>query len=254
MRAAPGSVAAWRFRVPVTVSVGAYERLDMPAEVSLNFTQLMSGFGFSGTFVENSLRVVEVNGSGVMIDTAVAFQFDKDSDYNASSKASGRLVLIMGGTTASGATRTYHVYFQGGQGSFQAAQVTPRVTLTDNITDAGQSSFRIQATGSTYYYHKQGAGFSSWVDANGNDWLSFDPTPGSGSAGEYRGIPNAVYPEGTFPSREDEFYQRYRPHGPRKSDVPFHDNGWKVGVPVGDLSPLCPHDHDQEGSRVLVPV
>ncbi len=185
---------AWRFRVPVTVSVGSYERLDMPAEVQLNFTQLMSGFGFSGTFLENSLRVVEVDGTGGIIDTAVAFQFDKDTDYNATSKASGRLVLIAGGTTASGTTRTYHVYFQGGSGTFQAAQVMPEVILTDNITDAGQSSFRIQATGSTYYYHKQGAGFSSWVDANGNDWLSFDPTPGSGSAGEYRGIPNAIHP------------------------------------------------------------
>ncbi len=133
---------------------------------------------------------------GDIIDTAVAFQFDKDSDYNASTKASGRLVLIAGGVTTAGSTRTYHVYFHGGSGSFQPAQVTPKVVLTDNITDAGQLSYRIQATGSTYYYHKQGAGFSSWIDANGNDWLSY--AAGGGSAGEYRGIPNAVYPEGHF--------------------------------------------------------
>jgi len=187
---------AWRFRVPVTVSVGSHERVDIPAEVQLNFTQLMSGLGFSGTFVENSLRVVEVNGTGTIIDTAVAFQFDKDSDYNASSKASGQLILIAGGVTASGATRTYHVYFHGGQGSFQAAQVTPLVALTDDVSDAGQLSFRIQATGSTYYYHKQGAGFSSWIDANGNDWISY--AVGGGSAGDYRGIPNAGYPGGIF--------------------------------------------------------
>jgi len=187
---------AWRFRVPVTISVGTYERLDMPAEVQLNFTQFMSAFGFSGTLVESSLRVVEVNGSGTIIDTAVAFQFDKDSDYNASTKASGKLVLIAGGVTTAGTTRTYHVYFHGGSGSFQPAQVTPKVVLTDNVSDAGQLSYRVQATGSTYYYHKQGAGFSSWIDANGNDWLSY--APGGGSAGEYRGIPNAVYPEGHF--------------------------------------------------------
>jgi hypothetical protein len=183
--------SAWRFRVPVTVAVGTYDRLDMPAEVQLNFTQLMASFGFSGTYVENSLRVVEVNGSGTIIDTAVAFQFDKDSDYNASSKASGQLIIIAKGTTTAGTIRNYHVYFNGGTDSFPAAQVTQLVTLTDGVIDAGQSSFRIQATGATYYYHKLGAGFSSLVDASGNDWLGYDPTPGSAGDGEYRGTPNA---------------------------------------------------------------
>jgi hypothetical protein len=184
--------SAWRFRVPVSVAAGSYERLDMPSEVSLNFTQLMSGFGFSGTFIENSLRVVEVDGNGAIIDTAVAFQFDKDSDYNATSKASGQIVIVAKGVTSAGATRTYHVYFHGGQGSFQAAQVTPQVTLTDNIQDAGQSSYRIQANGNTYYYQKQGAGFSSLVDANGNDWLGYDPdTSIPGGDGIWRGLPNA---------------------------------------------------------------
>jgi hypothetical protein len=183
--------SAWRFRVPVTVAVGAYDRLDMPAEVQLNFTQVMASFGFNGSFLENSLRVVEVNGSGTIIDTTVAFQFDKDSDYNASSKASGQVIIIVKGTTTAGTTRNYHVYFQGGTDSFPAAQVTQLVTLTDSVLDAGQSSFRIQATGATYYYHKLGAGFSSLVDASGNDWLGYDPTPGSGGNGEWRGTPNS---------------------------------------------------------------
>ena len=34
------------------------------------------------------------------------------------------------------------------------------------------------------------AGFASLDDVNGNDWIGYHPTPGSGSAGEYRGIPN----------------------------------------------------------------
>jgi hypothetical protein len=33
-------------------------------------------------------------------------------------------------------------------------------------------------------------------DRQGNDWISFQP--GGGPAGEYRGIPNLVYPEGHF--------------------------------------------------------
>jgi hypothetical protein len=62
--------------------------------------------------------------------------------------------------------------------------------------DEGQASYRIETPVCTYWYHKQGGGFSSLVDADGNDWIGYHPE--GGSAGSYRGIPNLVNPEGHF--------------------------------------------------------
>ncbi len=39
-----------------------------------------------------------------------------------------------------------------------------------------------------------GAAFSSLDDADGNDWINYNGTFGSGFGGEYRGIPNLVLP------------------------------------------------------------
>ncbi|MFC1504835.1 carbohydrate binding domain-containing protein, partial [Spirochaetota bacterium] len=45
----------------------------------------------------------------------------------------------------------------------------------------------------SYYLEKEGAGLSAMIDKDGKNWISFDDTPGTGSAGEYRGFPNAVH-------------------------------------------------------------
>ncbi len=179
--------AAWRYRVPVTVSAAGYARTDRPAEASVNFTQMLTALGTSGTLNTNSLRVIEVNASGTVLDSAVAFQFDRDAAYNGSTNALGTVVLLMQGTTAAGATRYYQVYFETG-GSFVAPAFTNRVTVTDNVQDEGQASYLVSTQLASFYYHKQGAGFSSMVDLSGNDWINYHV--GGGSAGEYRGIPN----------------------------------------------------------------
>jgi putative heme-binding domain-containing protein len=55
--------------------------------------------------------------------------------------------------------------------------------------------FRITTPTAIYYLDKVGAGLSSMIDRDGNDWISFQPQSGSGAAGEYRGFPNAVFKE-----------------------------------------------------------
>lgn len=71
------------------------------------------------------------------------------------------------------------------------------VTLTDNATDEGQACFEIHTPSATYLYQKAAGGFSSLLDPDGNDWLSFHPHrqpsyPASG-ANAYRGLPNLVH-------------------------------------------------------------
>src|SRR5688572_11124507 len=99
------------------------------------------------------------------------------------------LTFIMEGETEAAQARHYHVYFDNA-GSFTAPSVAPRITVTDNVLDEGQASLRVATQAGTYFYQKTAGGFSSLVDSGGNDWIDFHPDAGSGSAGEFRGIPN----------------------------------------------------------------
>ena len=58
---------------------------------------------------------------------------------------------------------------------------------------AGLAHYEVTTSAATYFLERSGAGISRLIDRQGNDWLGFDPTPGSGAAGEFRGFPNAVH-------------------------------------------------------------
>ena len=184
----PNSGPLWHFRVPVTVDPAGFERYEKPVDVSMNFTQMLGVLGQAGTLDETSIRVIETDNSGLVLSDTVPFQFDKDPGFNAVTKASGTVVFIMNGTTPANVKRYYQVYFGLTGGSYSTQIVTPQVTI-DTVTDEGQSSFRVAANGSTYYFQKQAGGFSSLVDSSGNDWISYSPIVGSA---EFRGVPNVA--------------------------------------------------------------
>ncbi|MBL7188901.1 MAG: VCBS repeat-containing protein [Phycisphaerae bacterium] len=182
--------AARALRVPITINAAGRERLDKPVEVEMNFTQLLVRSGDEVTFNKKSMRLAEVDAAGRIIEASVRFQFDKVPDFNGQANAKGTLTFMADGQTAADSTRTFHLYL----GSAEAVQVPPLVRVTDGVQHRGQESFMIESQNATYYYHKQGAGFASIVDKDGNDWLGY--RPGGGPAGEYRGIPNMGHPEG----------------------------------------------------------
>ena len=186
----------WSYRLPLTVNANGVTRTNKPVEARLNFTQLLAAANGSGTFDPNSVRVLEVDSNGNLLDANVPFQFDPATDYNATTKASGTLVFMMTGTTSSGGLRYYHVYFDKIGKGFTLPTLSNQVSVTDNVMDEGQSSYAIESQNATYFYQKQGAAFSSLIDPSGNDWISYTTTSGAG--GSYRGIPNMVYPEGKF--------------------------------------------------------
>lgn len=96
----------------------------------------------------------------------------------------------------------------------------PAVRLTRNIVDESAGNlpcFRIDTPAAIYYIETTGAGLSSLIDRDGNDWIGFHPEPGSGAGGEYRGFPNAVHRqdgsyfhpmnEGTDPSTVEAVFE-----------------------------------------------
>ncbi len=179
----------WNYRISLTVDVGSYERTEKPVEQYLNLTALLRRIGRIGMVIGDSLRVVEVNSNGDVIDDRVPFQYDAMTD------TWGNLVFILTGTTPAGAHRYYDVYFDTA-GTFTPTAVSSQVQLTDDVMDEGQAGYRIITQNATYFYQKEAGGFSSLLDIDGNDWINFHPW--GGSDGIYRGIPNIVHPDNIF--------------------------------------------------------
>ena len=213
--------ATWDFRVPVTVSPGDTARSDKTVEVLLNFSELMRNAGNGGpSFDPNSVRVVEVDASGTVIDANVARQVDPAEGYSAAVNAKANVIFTMTGTTNPETSRTYHVYFDKTVKNIPAPTVTPRITVTDNVLDGGFASYQFNGIGSTWVYHKEGGGFSKLLDAEGVDWINWRTN--TGAAGDYRGVPNAVMPSngGYFhPGRAGAGTSRIVSTGPLKITI-----------------------------------
>ncbi len=178
-----------RFRLPVEIRANGYQRTNKVAEADVNFTQLLTAFGQSSAFAENSIRVVEVSSGGSILDTSVAFQFDKEPGYHPQSNARGTVAFLMNGATTANASRYFQIYFETTTGgAYSLPSFSSQLVVTDNVVDEGQPSISVATPKGTYVYHKLGGGFSSINDVAGNDWVSYHQ--GGGSAGEFRGIPN----------------------------------------------------------------
>jgi len=84
----------------------------------------------------------------------------------------------------------------------KSAEQTDILVLTKSAIDESAGNvpcYKIETPNAVYYLEKHGVGLSSLLDKDGNDWLGFHKKPGSGSAGEYRGFPNAVHQQdGSF--------------------------------------------------------
>ncbi|MCB0130388.1 MAG: InlB B-repeat-containing protein, partial [Caldilineaceae bacterium] len=186
---------AWSHRTTIWIDADEYPRTDKVIDAPVNFSQLLAELGESGPLSVDSLRVLEIDAAGAVIDAAVPFQFDPAPGFDASTNAAGTVVFMAAGTTPSNTVRRFHLYFDT-EGGFTSATVAPQITLTDNVMDEGQAAIQVDAPNGSYFFQKDAGGFSSLVDINGNDWIDFHPT--GGAAGEYRGVPNPVYPEGSL--------------------------------------------------------
>ncbi len=220
----------WSFRVPLTVGSDATGRANAVVEQFLNFSDLMAAAGSGGpTFDPNSIRVIEVDAVGAVLDAAVPFQFERGTNYNASTNAAGSLVWQMTGTTAPGTTRRYFAYFDKTSKAIPAVTFTRRITRTVT-TDQGFPAYKFDLEdGSDWYFHyADGGGFSSIVDREGNDWIAWSTA--TGTAGNFRGFPNAIAPPGDnfHPGRAGKTTTTILSEGPLRItfETRSKDNAW----------------------------
>ncbi|MEJ2701229.1 MAG: VCBS repeat-containing protein [Sedimentisphaerales bacterium] len=219
--------------VHVKVRAAGSDRLDKPVEVDLNLTQLFGPIGDTKGIEDRCTRVVEVDTAGKVIDNSVVFQFDKTPDFDPEDYARGTLTFMAAGKTLAHSTRIFHAYF-GPSRSSSLGTFEPLVRVTDAGEYRGQESFKIETQNATYYYHKQGAGFASIIDRDGNNWIGY--RPGGGPAGEYRGIPNMGYPEGYCHPGKTVSSSKIVSQGPIKISILSESNDGKMQC-VWDIFP-----------------
>jgi len=184
------------FRVALEVKAAGYDRFDRPVEVDLDFTEILGLLRREAALNDAAIRVVEVGETGAILDRRVPFQFDRAADYNESARARGTLVFLMRGRTAAAASRQFHVYFDIGGTSPLPAAMMPLVLRHESVQVEGQPGFKIVTPTATWFYQQRGAALASLLDLDDCEWIGYHA--GGGSAGDYRGLPNLVEPEGFF--------------------------------------------------------
>jgi len=185
--------AAWSYRMPVTLTSPATVADNAIGEFGLDFTSALTQAGAVAAFDPNSIRVVEVDGTGVVTNAAVPFQFDQAPGFDAATYGVGTVTVALSGPITAATPRTLHVYFDTVTAAIPAATVTTQVSVT-NTTDAGMAAMQITTPRGAWFLQPDNGGLSSLVDVNSQDWLNYNATAGPG--GTYRGMPNSVFPEG----------------------------------------------------------
>ncbi|MCC6438504.1 MAG: hypothetical protein IT196_26005 [Acidimicrobiales bacterium] len=171
------------FSVPITVSAGEVTQVDAIVEEHVDFGALFDQAGSPGPLDPASLVVTEVDAGGNPLSGPLTVQFNADSP----GASAGTLLFQLPGETPAGASRRALIEFDHSASAAFAPQVGPagQVTVTDTV-DGGQDAFKISTPRADWYLQKQGASFSSVVDAAGKDWVGYHPT--GQFDGTYRGI------------------------------------------------------------------
>ncbi len=103
--------SSWHFRQKLEFNASGFIKQEWPAEIQMNFTELLRQAGSPNTSFDNdSIRVFEYNSSGSLLN-AVPYQFDTPPTYSPENNAVGELVFIINGTTHAYQQRTFYVYF-----------------------------------------------------------------------------------------------------------------------------------------------
>ncbi len=188
-----GAQLLQQYQIPLDVAAGTADRQDKPIDIAIDLTPFLANI--PGTLDPLSLQVVEVDALDSPINTSVLFQFDPAPGFDPTTNAAGNLVFIMDGTTAAGTTRYYQLAFDlvGACPTCPGPPAVPTPVTVDSLTYQNQLTYEVTTPQATYLYHKLGGGLAGLIDNDTQDWVSFQDIGGSGSAGEFRGIPNMVF-------------------------------------------------------------
>lgn len=148
----PWQIATLPWRFGVDVDPLGTARTDATAEVDVNLTSLLALAGESSAVDPATIRVVEVDATGIVLNGTVVAQFDPAATFNASTNAAGTLLVLLAGTTPANTVRYFDVYLGPPGSSAPPSSPTPRVTVTTGVVDEDRTpsaSIRSAAPGGT---------------------------------------------------------------------------------------------------------
>ena len=148
----------------------------------------------------DKIKIQEINEKGEIINTNVWFQIDE----NYLDKGCYSLAILISKDNYCAESKNKRIYrLLSDNGSGINNYRKKLVKAIPFGLYRGQESYKIISENATYYYHVKGAGFASIIDEYDRDWISYNEK--KGPEGEYRGLPNAGYPEKYFhPGQGDE--------------------------------------------------
>lgn len=225
----------WSYRVAFEVDSGNFTRTNKPVAVTINLTTALNSISKSGSVDTDSFRIVEINSAGEVVNAEVPFQFEKTSNFNPLTNATGELIWILQGETQKNIKRNYQLYFDFENKSIPSANIPQLVKTTDNVTHKEYASIKIETSNGEYYYHKTGGGFATLIDKDSKDWISWNK--GTGANEDFRGVPNMVHPNdgGYFHPGRDTVQTEILNSGPiRTSFRSFVGTEWEV---IWDIYP-----------------
>ncbi|MFH1352982.1 MAG: hypothetical protein ABIH68_05335, partial [bacterium] len=138
----PGVVGAgddWHYRLAITVSAGAYDRLNCPVIYELDFNDLFNRLGVTGTFDVNSPRVVEVTSIGTALGERKSW-FEAPV-FISSVNAKGHLIWNFDGISPAGSVRYYNIYFDIAENGSKAA---PSYRESTSVTSLSNGTISIE--------------------------------------------------------------------------------------------------------------
>jgi hypothetical protein len=143
----------WSYRLPISISTGAFARADHPVEVEVDFDAPLSAHGVNDPLDKNSIRIVEHNpATGVVIPPGRIVSYFHADDVG----RRGVVFFELSGTTAASKTRAYELYFDVGTG-----HTAPPEWADTTAVGISSGDFNIDNLGKNYNLNDVGIAFSN---------------------------------------------------------------------------------------------
>ncbi|MEO1063699.1 MAG: hypothetical protein AAFZ07_19965 [Actinomycetota bacterium] len=207
-------------RIIVTVTNGGTDKLDALVEVPFPTSP--------SNLLPETVRVTEVDSANPttnnLVESDVPVQVDDDT-----------VVFLVDGTFTGSTTKHFHVYFGSNRTQSPGFIDSPSadtkrpvdialLTADNPANPYPDPVFRIETRAGTWFFEPNGGGFAGLVDADGNDWIGWDPSQRA-EGGEFRGIPKARLDTANYGNDEGPF-------SPGSGDT---DSRWEYEVNGGPV-------------------
>ncbi|MCF7846946.1 MAG: FG-GAP-like repeat-containing protein [Candidatus Gracilibacteria bacterium] len=113
----------WAYKLPFEVDAAAYDRTDYLISMPVDFTQLFTDMGTTGTMCDTCVRVVEYNPTTGQLTGQKPVRFlHPGPAYDAATNAKGRIDFVLDGTTTKNTTRNFFLFFDKTENGAKSAQ------------------------------------------------------------------------------------------------------------------------------------